>query len=656
MTSPPPPSSGDEREDQAAIAGAEVAAILAAAAAAILAAMAAAIISVASGSLGWQMARRRIRTVISATLGAASARIRPVLAKAAQEASAGGHAAGGGHGGPGVPVKLPGWHKGGSSRTSVLPDAPHQIAAAILSAQRDAGEAFDAAMAAALGGKGSPLPPKGSPYYDAVEKAMRRLTGLGGDVKDLTGAERVAQSLSRLQAAQHVMTELAGKGLTGFTDSAGRRWSLDAYAEMATRTAASRMHLSSQLSAMAQAGNDLVIVDNPSKAAPCPLCRPFEGTVLSLSGPGTGSSTITDAGGTQRTEKINGTLTDAVAHGLLHPNCRHSLSPWMDGAGAVATAGGMERGYEEHGQPISEALPIGSPRDYANEQKLRAHERAVRRDHVRLSAALTPQARARARSHLAVSQGALQDHVTATGALRQPRREKPFKIPAQARRRPPSGGAPPRPASPRGPQPPRPQRPPAAEPVISRGPLAGFKARKLSGNQEAASYLESVKPNLSAGQDSALSYYTGDGFQKINAALRQGDETRDPETIRLLDSAMKPTQDDLIATRRVDASAFGLTDSDLGKLAGLKGKTITDPAYMSTSLGSPYGGGLGGVTMHLAVPKGTPALPASAFSRNPHETELLLGRGTQIAISRVEKNPKTLAWEVWGVIMPGGKS
>ena len=74
----PPPSTGDEREDQAAVSGAEAAAILAAATAAILAAMAAAIAAVVAGSLSVQMAKRKIRRTIAATLGAASVKLGPV--------------------------------------------------------------------------------------------------------------------------------------------------------------------------------------------------------------------------------------------------------------------------------------------------------------------------------------------------------------------------------------------------------------------------------------------------------------------------------------------------------------------------------------------------------------------------------------------------
>jgi hypothetical protein len=403
------------------------------------------------------------------------------------------------------------------------------------------------------------------------------------------------------------MNDLASRGLTGFTDSAGRRWSLDAYAEMATRTAASRMHLSAQLSLMGQHGFDLVIVDTATREAPCPMCRPWIGQVLSLSGATGGISVITDASGMQRTAIIKGTVAEAVASGLLHPNCRHSLLPWTEGAGA-----------------LYRSRPVGTPQDYKNEQKLRAHERAVRQNRAKVAAALTPQAKRKATTRLAASQADLRDHVE-TSASRRPTSPVPH-VPESRR--------------------------PAGEPTITSGPLAGFNARKFGGSKEAADYLASIKPHLTADQESALSYYTGDGFHSLNAALRSGDLSRDPEMIKLLDSAMSPLPDDLITSRRVDAKAFGLTDADIGKVAGLKGKQISDAAYMSTSPGGLYGGGLGGVTMHLAVPKGTPAIPASAFSRNPHETELLLGRGQKISVSRVEQNPKTYAWEMWGVVMP----
>lgn len=103
---------------------------------------------------------------------------------------------------------------------------------------------------------------------------------------------------------------------------------------------------------------------------------------------------------------------------------------------------------------------------------------------------------------------------------------------------------------------------------------------------------------------------------------------------------MRPAPDDLIVTRHVGAEAFGIAGKDLAGVQNLAGKMISDAAYSSTSLGSPHAGGLGGVTLHIAVPKGTPIINAAALSSNPHEREILLGRGTQLAISQVKPNSR----------------
>src|ERR1035438_7235498 len=221
---------GDQRVDQAIKAGATVAAILAAAQKNIIAAMTKTVMQViARGGTGAAAAKRTLQQVIAARLGAASTQLKPVITAAAKAASDTG---------------------------KPLPDAPQAIAKAILAAQKDAGEAYDAAIHAALGDQGGPLRTVPDAYRDAVEKAMRLRTNLGADVKALTGPERARLSLSQRQAAQKIIGDLSDRGLTGFTDSAGRNWGLDRYADMATRTASQRMHLSWQLSNMAQAGNN----------------------------------------------------------------------------------------------------------------------------------------------------------------------------------------------------------------------------------------------------------------------------------------------------------------------------------------------------------------------------------------------------------------
>lgn len=164
--------------------------------------------------------------------------------------------------------------------------------------------------------------------------------------------------------------------------------------------------------------------------------------------------------------------------------------------------------------------------------------------------------------------------------------------------------------------------------------LDNFRPVRPGNDREAAAYLQRSKPDIPAEHADAVNRYTGDGFYKMNQALRAGD-TSHPDVARI-DAAMRPAPDDMIVTRHVGAEAFGGAD----KIPGLAGKKIHDSAYSSAALGSPHAGGLGGVTMHIAVPKGTSMVNAAGVSNNPHEREVLLGRGTRMAVSQVKPNSR----------------
>ena len=186
-----------------------------------------------------------------------------------------------------------------------------------------------------------------------------------------------------------------------------------------------------------------------------------------------------------------------------------------------------------------------------------------------------------------------------------------------------------------------------------RNVMAGFHSTRPASDAEAARYLNRPQARLSAAQKGAVDRYTGDGFLRMNRELRAGN-TSDPD-VKRLDSAMRPLPDDLVVTRHVGAEAFGLTDRTLPGVQHLTGRKITDKAFVSAALGSPHAGGLGGVTMHIAAPKGTPAIFGAALSRNPHERELLLGRGMEMAIARVERNQRG-GYDMWAVILPPGRA
>lgn len=127
------------------------------------------------------------------------------------------------------------------------------------------------------------------------------------------------------QAQRAALDDFAKKGITGFTDRAGRRWRLDRYAEMSTRTAVGRAQVAGTLDRLVGDGRDLVIVSDHHGA--CQVCAPFEGKVLSISGTSTGH--VEDGNGDS--QPILGSVADAQAAGLQHPNCRHSMAAFIPG-------------------------------------------------------------------------------------------------------------------------------------------------------------------------------------------------------------------------------------------------------------------------------------------------------------------------------------
>lgn len=209
---------------------------------------------------------------------------------------------------------------------------------------------------------------------------------------------------TRLRAAQVAWEDLITRGITGFVDRSGRRWELASYVEMAMRSTTAQAAVEGHLDRLGDAGIDLVIVSNAPQE--CKKCRPWEGAILSRNGGGAGVVYVEHA--TQdRTIPVYvaGSVNDAVRAGLMHPNCRHSLSAYMPGVTKL---------------PARTADPQGDK----DRQRLRAMERKVREWKRREEGALTPEAKAKARAKVRDWQGQIRDHVDATGLHRQRHREQ----------------------------------------------------------------------------------------------------------------------------------------------------------------------------------------------------------------------------------------
>lgn len=140
-----------------------------------------------------------------------------------------------------------------------------------------------------------------------------------------------AGTATRLDAARRALNMFAGEGITGFVDRSGRKWELRTYVEMAVRTHSSNVMIAAHLDRIQAAGVSLVIVSQAPYE--CPLCKPWEGKVLEINGP-SGEHKVKmrrEGGGGNITVQVHGSLAEARAAGLFHPNCRHSISAYLPG-------------------------------------------------------------------------------------------------------------------------------------------------------------------------------------------------------------------------------------------------------------------------------------------------------------------------------------
>jgi hypothetical protein len=114
------------------------------------------------------------------------------------------------------------------------------------------------------------------------------------------------------QTAKRYREQLAERGVTGFKDRSGKMWNMRTYTEMVARTTTQQAHTEGTLNRLSEQGHDLIIVSRHRGA--CPLCTPWEGKILSISGKTKGYPTF----------------EQAKAAGLMHCNCRHAVSLYID--------------------------------------------------------------------------------------------------------------------------------------------------------------------------------------------------------------------------------------------------------------------------------------------------------------------------------------
>lgn len=217
-------------------------------------------------------------------------------------------------------------------------------------------------------------------------------------VAEVSAPGVVTGTVTRRQAAARAIDRWAAQGVTGFVDRAGRRWEIETYAEMTTRTAAGRAFMQGSIDQYQTEGHQFVIVSDAPEE--CAQCRPFEGKGLSLDGTGVG----TRVGGI----RIVATLRDAQSKGLFHQNCRHRVSPIIPGATKPMTHTADPEGDQQR-------------------QRQRTLERRIRSAKRRLTAAeqiADPEGVTVARARVRQAQADMRDFIDTTGRKRLRTREQ----------------------------------------------------------------------------------------------------------------------------------------------------------------------------------------------------------------------------------------
>ena len=156
--------------------------------------------------------------------------------------------------------------------------------------------------------------------YESAEEYLRIGRQEAGLIRQttlelLTQGEASGKGWRTVQ--NQMAAELNAKGVTAFVDKAGRKWSLESYCSMATRTTGRQAEVAAALTS-----DDWDLWQISKIGSTCPLCSVYEGRVYSKSGTDPDYPPLAMAFG-----KIDPAGSNDLSNTWLniHPNCLHSL-------------------------------------------------------------------------------------------------------------------------------------------------------------------------------------------------------------------------------------------------------------------------------------------------------------------------------------------
>lgn len=136
-------------------------------------------------------------------------------------------------------------------------------------------------------------------------------------------AKSEAKGGSPSSAMRGLLTDLMRDGFVAFQDRSGRRWSLNTYCEMTTRTGSRQSINIGELYDDEEHDLYYIVPRNSN----CPVCSKYEGRVYSRSGKDKRYPPLYKAFG-----KIDPHGPDSIENTYvsIHPNCKHALARWNE--------------------------------------------------------------------------------------------------------------------------------------------------------------------------------------------------------------------------------------------------------------------------------------------------------------------------------------
>lgn len=201
------------------------------------------------------------------------------------------------------------------------------------------------------------------------------------------------------QATDAATRDFLDQGIACIRYRNGRRVNISTYAEMALRTAGTRAMLMGEAAQRERLGLDTVLVSQYGACSK--TCLPWQGLVYidDVFQPYHGPRTPGGTYGISRNGRQYPLLSVAMQGGLFHPNCRHTLSTWVEGTSTRPRP--MDKAKVEAAAQL--------------EARQRALERSVRKAKRQAAGLCDPAAAKAARARVRAAQKALRDFVADHG-------------------------------------------------------------------------------------------------------------------------------------------------------------------------------------------------------------------------------------------------